>query len=185
MKYDPKYAEYFSLLYLLFESSVLNVLRGPAHFGSVVTKDNVRSKYDPALAKCNFAVPTVNRLRQVNFGYEKRTTPGTISKSIEICKSTPLKEFVVCFDGMRVSQGSKGETDGDVDLWGAEGYPIVHTAVKMLERDLQASSDVVKHVPEITLDLKHLKLENVLLRMSRHCEQMRKRLTGAYFLEKN
>ena len=86
---------------------------------------------------------------------------------------------------MRVLQGSKGKTDGDVDLWGAEGYPTVHTAVKMLERDLQSSSDIVKHVPEITLDLKYLKLENVLLWMSCHCEQMRKWLTGAYFLEKN
>ena len=72
MRYDPKYTEYFSLLYLLFGSSVVNVLRGPAHFGSVVTKDNDRSKYDPAMAKCNFAVPTVNRLRQVNFGCEKK-----------------------------------------------------------------------------------------------------------------
>ena len=52
MKYDPKYVEYFSLLYLLFGSSVLNVLRGPGHFGSVVTKENLRSKYDPAASKC-------------------------------------------------------------------------------------------------------------------------------------
>ena len=50
MKYDPKY-EYFSLLYLLFGSSVLNVLRGPGHFGSVVIKENLRSKYDPAASK--------------------------------------------------------------------------------------------------------------------------------------
>ena len=29
-----------------------------------------------------------------------------------------------------------------------------------------------------------MRLENVLLRMSHHCEQMRKKLTGSYFLEK-
>ena len=166
MKYDPKYVEYFSLLYLLFGSSVLNVLRGPGHFGSVVIKENLRSKYDPAASKCNFAVPTVNQLRQVDFGFQKRTSPGIISKSIEICKSTPQKEFVVCFDGMRVSQGSKGKTDGDVDLWGAEGFPTLHTAVQMLERDLLVSNDVVKHVPKMTLELKYLKLEAVLLWMS-------------------
>ena len=69
MKNDAKYAEYFSLLYLLFGSSVLNVLRGPGHFGSVVSKENVRSKYDPSVSKCNFTVPPVNRLRQIDFGY--------------------------------------------------------------------------------------------------------------------
>ena len=83
-----------------------------------------------------------------------------------------------------VPQGSKGKTDGDVDLLGA-GYPTVHNAVQILDRDLQASTDIIPHVPEITLELKYLKLANVLLRMSHHCEHMRKRLTGAYFLEKN
>ena len=115
---------------------------------------------------------------------KKKIPPGTISKSIEICKSTTEKQFVLCFDGMRVSQGSKSTTDGDVNLWSAEGYPTVHNAVKILDRDLQASTDVISHVPEITLELKYLRLENVLLRMSCHCEQIRKRLTGAYFLEK-
>ena len=97
MKYGPKYAEFFSLLYLLFGSSILNILQGPGHFGSVVSQENARSKYDPAASKCNFAVPTVNRLRQIDFGYEKKIPPGTISKSIEICKSTPEKQFVLCF----------------------------------------------------------------------------------------
>ena len=86
---------------------------------------------------------------------------------------------------MRVSQGSKGKTDGDVDLWGAEGYPTVYDAVQILDRDLHASTDIIPHVPVITLELKYWTLENVLLRMSCHCEHMRKRLTGAYFLEKN
>ena len=62
MKYNAKYAEFFSLLYLLFGSSILNVLQGPGHFGSVVSQENARSKYDPSVSKCNFAVSTVNRL---------------------------------------------------------------------------------------------------------------------------
>ena len=60
----------------------------------------------------------------------------------------------------------------------------MHNAVQILDRDLQASTDIIPHVPEITLELKYLKLKNVLLRMSRHCDHMRKRLTGVYFLEK-
>ena len=36
MKYDQKYSEFFSLLYLLFGSALLNILHGPAQFGTVV-----------------------------------------------------------------------------------------------------------------------------------------------------
>ena len=232
MKYDAKYAEFFSLLYLLFRSSILNVLWGPGHFRSVVSQENTRSKCDPAVSKCNFAVPTVNRLWQIDFGYEKNTPRYYFQVNWNL-QINSTKKFI-CFDGMRVPQGSKGKTDGDVDLLGAEGYPTVHNAVQILDRGLQASTDIITesklgllqysdarqwkrllmaplspcdvmschvelftfsqqcsqhclfipHVPEITLELKYLKLANVLLRMSHHCEHMRKRLTGAYFLEK-
>ena len=101
-----------------------------------------------------------------------------------MCKTDPNKEFVLSFDGMHVSQGSKGKIDGDVDLWGAEGIPNVHSAAKHLASDIKSSQDLLQDTPKITLELRYLQLENVLQRMSHHCENMRKRLTGAYFLEK-
>ena len=61
--------------------SILNILWGPGHFGSVVSQENARSKYDPAASKCNFAVPTVNRLRQIEFGYEKKKYPQVLFPS--------------------------------------------------------------------------------------------------------
>ena len=54
---------------------------------------------------------------------------GIISKTLEFCQDQD-KEFVISFDRMRVSQGPKGKTDGDVDLRGAEVTPNVHSCAK-------------------------------------------------------
>ena len=136
------------------------------------------------MSKSNFAIPSVNHLKEVAYGYERCINSGVISKSVDMCKTDPNKEFVISFDGMCVSQGSKGKIDGDVDLWGAEGIPNVHSAAKHHDSDIKASEDLLQDTPKITLELRYLQLENVLQRMSHHCETMRKRLTGAYFLEK-
>ena len=184
MKYDQKYSEFFSLLYLLFGSAVLNVLRGPGHFGTVVSKENSRSLYDPTMSKYDFAVPSVNHLKEVNYGYKRCINSGVISKSVNMCKTDPNKEFVISSHGMHVSQGSKGKIDGDVDLWEAEGIPNVHSAAKHLASDIKASEDLLQDTPKITVELRYLQLENVLQRMSHCCETIRKRLTRAYFLEK-
>ena len=40
MKYDSEYVEFFSLFFILFGASALNILQGPGHFGSVLSKHN-------------------------------------------------------------------------------------------------------------------------------------------------
>ena len=95
MKYDQKYSEFFSLLYLLFGSAVLNVLHGPAQFGTVVSKENSRSLYDPTMLKCNFTIPSVNHLQEVDYGYERHINSGLISKSVDMCKTDANKESVL------------------------------------------------------------------------------------------
>ena len=40
--------------------SCLNVLRGPLHFGQVVSGECKKGLYIPSEAKCNFAVPHIN-----------------------------------------------------------------------------------------------------------------------------
>ena len=46
MRYEPEYIEFMAVMNLLFGSSALNVLPGPAHFGSVESGEAQRSKYD-------------------------------------------------------------------------------------------------------------------------------------------
>ena len=58
MRYEPEYIEFMAVINLLFGSSALNVLQGPAHFGIVVAPEAERSKYYPSESKCNFLVPS-------------------------------------------------------------------------------------------------------------------------------
>ena len=49
--------------------------------------------------------------------------PGLIKCTLDICEElTQLhqKQFVLFFGGMQVAPRSKGVSDSDVDLWGAE-----------------------------------------------------------------
>ena len=60
------------------------------------------------MSKYHFAVQSVNHPKEVDYGYERCINSGVISKSVDMCKTDPNKEFVISFDGMHVSQGSKG-----------------------------------------------------------------------------
>ena len=123
MRYEPEYIEFMGVMNLLFGSSTLNVLRGPAHFGTVVSGKAHRSKYDPSESKCNFPVLSYRIMQNLDTGYLKVLKPGIIKCILDICEEqTQLhqKQFVLSFDGMQVAPGSKGVSDGDVDLWGAK-----------------------------------------------------------------
>ena len=153
MKYDSSYTEFFSLFYHLFGASALNVLRGPAQFGSVITNTNSCSCYDPDSSKCNLAIPLINTLRKLDIGFDKKTPTGKITKSLEISSEDKEKQYVISFDGMQVSEGSKGKTDGDVDLWGAEGRSTIHTQAEHLDNDLLAVGKLKKHIGNCDLNL--------------------------------
>ena len=83
-----------------------------------------------------------------------------------------------------MAKGSKNKSDGDVNLWGAEGNPSIKSSAQKLETDLAACKKLEKKLHNSNLDCHHLHVENTMLRMSRHCEQMQKHLTGAYLVEK-
>ena len=56
-------------------------------------------------------------------GYSKKRDPVIIKSSLDICdelSTTRGKHFNLSFDGMLIAQGSKGISDGDVNLWGIE-----------------------------------------------------------------
>ena len=113
-----------------------------------------------------------------------RSTVELFPSLLTCVKQIPTRNLYFLLMCMHVSQGSKGKIDADVDLWGAKGIPNVHCTAKHLAADIKASQDLLQDTPKITLELCYLQLENVLQRMFHHCKNMRKRLTGAYFLEK-
>ena len=102
MRYDKEYMEFMSLLYLLYGSSVLNVLQGSTHFGSVVSGMCTKSLYDPSTSHVNFPVPDVRTLRKLDTGFPKETDPGVLINTLDICEEKALagSQFCLSFDGL-------------------------------------------------------------------------------------
>ena len=69
--------------------------------------------------------------------YSKSAQPGLINATLDMFqeKAKDGKQFVLSFDGMKVSRGFKGRYDGDVNLWGIESPPNVRSALLNLEKN--------------------------------------------------
>ena len=122
MHYNKDCVEFFSLFNLMFGSSAINVLRGTAHFGTLVNVTNQRGLYDPTEGNYNFPIPSINTLRKVSCGYPSNIGIGLIEHSLDMAqeKAENGDQFVISFDGKMVAQGCKNECNGDVNLWGRE-----------------------------------------------------------------
>ena len=122
MHYDKDCVDFFSLFNLMFGSSTINILRGTAHFGTLVDVTNQRGLYDPTEGNYNFPIPSINTLRKVACGYPSNIGVGLIEHSLDMAQEQAENgdQFVISFDGKMVAQGCKNECDGNVNLWGRE-----------------------------------------------------------------
>ena len=143
MHYDKDCVEFFSLFNLMFGSSAINVLRGTAHFGTLVDVMNQRGLYDPTEGNYNFPIPSINTLRKVACGYPSNIGIGLIEHSLDMAQEQAENgdQFVISFDGKMVAQGCKNECDGDVNLWGRE-KPNLDGTIRKLRRCIDSASSV-------------------------------------------
>ena len=72
MWYDDEYMEFLALLNMLYRSSVLNILWGPAHFGTVISWECGQGHFNPSFSKCNFPVLSHNIIQKRCEGYSKK-----------------------------------------------------------------------------------------------------------------
>ena len=145
MQYDNEYVEFLALLNMLYSSSVLNILRGPAHFGTVISGECDKGQFNLSTSKCNFPIPSHNVIHNRCEGYSKKIDLGIIQSSLEICEdlsSTHGKQFNLSFDGMLIAQGSKGVSDGDVNLWGIEKPVSISKSQKHMELELKLAEEL-------------------------------------------
>ena len=112
--------------------------------------------------------------------------PGLIDCTLDICEElTRLhnKQFVLSSDGMQVAPGSKGLTDGDVDLWGAK-KPITNAhACSIRKLDMAIVQSIESPLSKNNLIVQSIRLKRLLWRFTKHLQQMRTCLTGEYFAE--
>ena len=150
---------------MLFGGSALNVLRGPAQFASVVSGKAMKSCYDPALSRCNFPVPDVINLRKIKTGYPKITEAGILQFTLDVCEKQALlgTQFCISFDGMHVSQGCKGISHGDINLWVREEPRSIEEACCILDMDLTASKEINIDVSDTNTEVVSFKLKILML----------------------
>ena len=152
MWYDDQYMEFLALLNVLYGSSVLNILWGPAHFGTVISGECGKGHFNPSFSKCNFPVSSHNIIQKRCKGYLKKIDPGIINSSLDICEelfNIHGKQFNILFDGMVIVQGSKGISDGDVNLWGIEKPVSITKAQKTLQFEMKLAQELkIKITPQ-------------------------------------
>ena len=178
--------EFYQLYYLLFGSCALNVLRGPTHFINVVTCSCEKGQYDPSSLRINFPVPSLAAIKKMKMHYSKSAQPRLIHATLDMFqeKAKEGKQFVLSFDGMKVSRGCKGTCDGDVNLWGIEGPPNVRNALINLENNTKYTNCLNRKLNEENISIHRIQIEGVHLHLTKKLDRMRKQLMGKYLLEK-
>ena len=178
MHYNKDCVEFFSLFFLMFGGSAVNVLRGTGHFGSVVEHETSPGNYDPIRGNFNFAIPSLNTLRKISTDYPNTIDIGFIPHSLDMAQEQAINgsQFVIGFDGKMVVQGCKNDHDGDVNLWGRE-KPSLQSAVRNLCIRTFCSQDICRPLSEEGIQHKLLKLCQLCLHISRTLRQLRTRIT--------
>lgn len=177
MKYQPEVKEFWALLKNMFGSSVLNVLRGPAHFGKVVTEECERSSYDPNQGTCNFAIPSTSTLNRMETEYGKYVPAGFIQQTLDICQRQSKKghQYVLSFDAKKLAPGLKNEVDGDIDLLGFEGPPSLHDKICILNGHIAKIETFMCKIKEDRVIIHQNKLLELLINVSRKIRSLRRR----------
>ena len=168
MCYDDEYVKFLVLLNMLYGSSVLNILRGPGHIGTVISGECEKGQFKPLTSKCNFPVPSHNVIPNRCKGYSKKKDPEIIESSLDICQelsTTHGKQFNLSFDRMLIAQGSKGIGDGDVNLRGIKKPVSISKSQKCLELELKLAEELEIKIAENNLGTQRYKIKRLLFQL--------------------
>ena len=180
MHYDKDCCEFFSLFYIMFGGSAMNVC-GTANFGSLIDKDTHHGHYDPLKGAFNFAIPSINTLMKISSGYPKKVDVGFVHHSLDIAEEQVRKgaQFVLGFDGKMVAQGCKDESNGDGNLWGRE-KPSILSCIRNLRIKKFCAEDIQCPAAEEDTEHKILKYQHLSLHVSRMLRSLHSCINHTY-----
>lgn len=189
MKFHPLTKKFFRMGYKLFGNSFLEFCSGPKSYGQITTKQAVRGKFNPELAKVNFCVPHRRHLKDRNHPFHKEIYPGIIEESLKMVEGRT--DMILMLDGKKLSRGLRPNFGGgDIDLWNLEKPKSLPEVQEQLEAELDQverySVDFVQAADarKISIVEGAIKLLSGRTREIRHQQlQVKKRL--AYNVKKN
>ena len=184
MCWDSEIIEFFSVVYLLFGASCINVLRGPMHFSDIVMENVERGKFDPEKARINIPIPSIKTLQCLETGYKKEIPVGLVQHTLKVTGQMAAKgsQYILSFDGKMVAHGLKGESFGDIDLWGIEKPIPVQKSLEVLFMNLEICENLKRDVSFEQLSTIIADLEKLLQESSKRIRNLRQRIEGEHYL---
>ena len=184
MRWHKDIVDFFSIIYILFGASSINVLPGPMHFSDLVMANVEKGKFSPANAKINIPIPSINTLRNVSTGHPKEIPCGLMEHTLDISEISSVKgsQYILSFNGKLVAKGFKGETYGDIDLWGIEKLISLQSALMLLKHNLRSADLIGKPLKQGCLFRRIMHLQSLLNQVSQRIMTLHKRVTGEHFL---
>ena len=119
MRWHKDIVDFFSIIYILFGASTINVLHGPMHFSDLVMENVEKGKFSPANAKINIPVPSINTLQNVSTGYPKEIPCGLVEHTLDIAEIAALKgsQYIPFFRQKNSSKRIQRRNLRCGDLW--------------------------------------------------------------------
>ena len=147
IRWHKDIVEFFSVVYLLFGASAINVLRGPIHFSELVMENVEKGYFDPSTGRINLPIPSVTTLQSLSTCYAKEVPVGIVEQTLDIAEGGSRKgsQYILSFDGKLVAKGFKGETYGDINLWGIEKPISVDCALFHVVQSLHSLLNQISH----------------------------------------
>ena len=131
MWYQDDYKQFWNCVYRLCGGTTWRLFSEPMGTG--------KNEFDPSFTNINFAVPSVTNLNNMHSQVSCVIQPGILNSVIEelaIKYPHTAKEFVLAFDGKGLSQGLKGESLGDINLWGHEERNLVEDSERFINDNM-------------------------------------------------
>ncbi len=143
MVYSDITRNYWNCVYKILGGPGLRLFSGPRGVGT--------NTFDPLHCKVNFAVPSESTLANIQSDIPKLILPSifdSVIQNLSYMLQFVDKEYVLSFDGKGLSQGFKGDSFGDVNLFGIEGPPSLEEQERRLDTELLFLDDVKKELTE-------------------------------------
>ena len=176
--------EFFFIVYILFGASAINVLRGPMHFSDIVMENVEKGKFDSPMSKINIPIPSINTIRNISTGYPKEIPVGLVQHTLDIAQQAKDKgcQYILSFDGKLVAKGFKGETYGDINLWGVEKPISLQATLDLLKRNIRTAERIADTLTTNTVFRRTMALQSLLTQVSSRIRNLRKSISGEHHI---
>ena len=173
MRFHPLTKRFFSTGYKMFGGSFLEYCTGPKSFGQILTKQSAKGKFDPRLAKVNFAVPNKRHLKNYRDPFVQEILPGIIPQSLDMLENKT--DQILMIDGKKLARGLRPNFSGDVQTWDLEEPKSLQEVKDQLKYEVETIENASQEFKDVSEDRRFFILEGFIKLLSKRVMEVRHR----------